>query len=325
MYRRIVRKIVRLYRRATNQVASLDTAAAYWGEQARERGIGDGQPPPMVGWLDSPFVLQHYVYPQFDGGGTEDWLSRTARRYFPAPVEQALSLGCGGGHIERHGLALNIARRFDGVDVSEEAVALARERARREGWEERAQYIVSDLNRHVFPPDAYDAVFAAMGLHHIQAMEFHLDQVRRALRPGGLFILNEYVGPNQFQWTDAQLALANAALQTLPREKRRVVRDGSLRRRIRRPSVRQMNLFDPTESVRSSEIVALVSERFEIVERVDYGGPILHLVLDGIVGNFGPGETDAALLEELFAAERRALENGGLSSDFTYIVARNRG
>ena len=42
---------------------------------------------------------------------------------------------------------------------------------------------------------------------HVAKLERLLDEVERSLRPGGWLLLNEYVGPRQFQFPDAQLQI----------------------------------------------------------------------------------------------------------------------
>ena len=116
-----------------------------------------------------------------------------------------MSLGCGGGGFERHGLQLQIAERFDAFDVSEDALELAKEEAEKSGQLESINYTVSNLKKLEFAENSYDAVFASQSVHHIEALEHYMQQVSRCLKPGGYFIINEFVGPNQFQWTGVQL------------------------------------------------------------------------------------------------------------------------
>jgi hypothetical protein len=85
-----------------------------------------------------------------------------------------------------------------------------------------------------------------------------------------------------------------------------------------------MNAVDPTEAVRSADIVPLLRTHFDLVERVDYGGTLLNLVLEEITGNFAGTPEDLAVLEPLFEAERDCLRRGVLPSDFAVLVARKK-
>ena len=160
-------------------------------------------------------------------------------------------------------------------------------------------------------------------MHHITALEHYLDQVRRTLKPGGLFIFNEFVGATQFQWPDAQLAHANAMLARIPERYRDSIRGHGLKTHIERPTLELMNQIDPTEAIRSADILAEVDARFELVEARDFGGTLLQLVLEDIVGNFRDTPEDIAVLQSLFDEEQALLASGELHSDFTLRVMRN--
>lgn len=295
-----------------------DATSKHWGERAR--ALETEQRP--TAWTDSPLVNRLYINPLVSGNADTGWLTYVARQYFPTPVGMALSLGCGGGGLERHGYDLQIAREFHGLDVAQDAIALARELALRPR-KRRIRYEVADLNTLVLPENRFDTVFASQSVHHITALEHYLEQVRRTLKPGGLFILNEFVGATQFQWPDQQLALANAMLARIPEHYRESIRGHGLKTHVERPTLALMNQIDPTEAIRSADILAEVDARFALVEARDFGGTLLQLVLEDIVGNFRDTPEDIAVLQSLFDEEQALLASGELQSDFTLRVMRN--
>lgn len=87
------------------------------------------------------------------------------------------------------------------------------------------------------------------------------------------------------------------------------------------PTARSVITVDPSEAVRSAEIVPVLRQYFDIIEYKPLGGTILQFLLADIAGNFQRDETGARLLEMLFAVEDALLEAGHLDSDFAYIVA----
>lgn len=297
----------------------LQKASQLWGDRAQEK---QEKNMPTLAWTDSPLVNQLYIHPTISGVAEDNWLTWAARKYFPQPVQRALSICCGDGCLERHALTINIAQYFDAFDASPGAIQIARKKAEETGIAPRVRYVVADLNHCHLEPQCYEAAFSAMALHHIKELEHALEQIRRSLKPGSLFILNEFVGPNQFQWTATQVRLANELLQRIPERYRKSLRTGALKNQVLQPTRAQMTAGDPTESIRSSEILPLVSQVFEIVERVDYGGTILNLVLEEIAGNFQWTSEDIAILQMLFDAERQLLRDKVIPSDFTLIIAR---
>jgi len=80
---------------------------------------------------------------------------------------------------------------------------------------------------------------------------------------------------------------------------------------------------DPSEAVRSGEIVTTLKMYFDILEFRPYGGAILHMLFSGIMGNFNEhNETDVALLRTIATFEE-VMEGAGLiGSDFAAIVAK---
>lgn len=295
-------------------------ASELWKERA-EALVTATKP---LAWSDSLLVHEMYIQPLLSGDTGLGWMEYVAFRYFPKPVDIALSLGCGGGALERHGLLLKIARRFKGIDVSEGALELARKLSREAGCQGLIDYETADLNALILPENAYDAVMASQSVHHIEALEHYLDQVVKTLKPGGLFIVNEFVGPNQFQWRPAQVAHAQRLLDTLPKKYRGSLRGNGEKQTINCPTIAAMNEVDPTEAIRSDDILAEMSKRFDIVERRDFGGTLLQLVLDDIAGNFEDNPEDRAVLQTLFDEEHRLISSGELTSDFTLVIARNR-
>ena len=150
------------------------------------------------------------------GSETEGWLPFTKRRFLPEGADRGLSLGCGHGWTERDVVRLGICRTFEGLDLSEEALEVARSEARAAGLHDRITYRQADLNAVELDPESYDVVVAAQVLHHVDALEHLVDQVVGSLRGGGLFVVQEYVGPARFQWLEKTEVLMNRILDTLP-------------------------------------------------------------------------------------------------------------
>lgn len=298
--------------------AGLETAGKHWGDRARQQAA-PGRP---NSWAECPVVNQEYICPLISGDPRVGWLEYAARKYYPTPVRAALSLGCGGGGLERHGLELQIAERFDAYDVSSDAIRLCKEEAAKCGRAEALNYSVANLNTLEFEAESFDAAFASQSVHHIEDLEHYMEHVRRALKRGSYFIVNEFVGPNQFQWSDAQLEHARRLLREIPESLRQTIREPGVKDTIERPTIEYMNGYDPTEAIRSADIIRQLEKRFEIVERKDFGGTLLHLVLDNIAGNLSDSEEGKAILRRLFAEEQRLMASGEIDSDFTLLVAR---
>ena len=302
---------------ATNPGAS--SAEGHW-----DRTVAAVESRELKGWLDWEFIEVEHIRPQVSGERSHDYLEYFIAKHLPrTPVERALSLGCGGGNLERGLIWLKAASSIDAYDASPESIRIANELAAKYELSQYLRYAVADINKLELPAGAYDFVVAKMSLHHFDDLDHVYAQVRRALKPGGVFMFNEFVGPTRFQWSDLQLDLANRVLQALPKQLRRSAFSGEELSTIARPTVDEMIRMDPTEAVDSAQIVPLLSKHFEILEIRKYGGTLLHLVLNHVMANFDvTDEVQASLLRMIFLYEQTLIEQKVLESDFCYGVAR---
>lgn len=297
------------------------TVAEIWGERAGRSRIGG-----MRHWTELRDV-QDVINRRVSGDPAVDpfiYFLRT-RLAGRLPVTRALTLGCGGGELERglcqHGFALE----HEGVDVAPLAVEKAVAAAREEGLE-HLRYRVEDVNVLHLEPASYDVVFGVHSIHHVEGLEHVFRQVAAALKPGGFLFMSEFLGPSRFQWTDRQLEVVNGLLRALPEEYRIRTVDGGVKKKVRRPTVAEMLATDPSEAVRSAEILAVAAGFFEILEVRPYGGTVLQLLLEEIAGRFArPGTGGRELLAALCDLEWALIAAGHLTSDFAVVVARSKG
>lgn len=303
---------------------SFERAKKFW-----EGAEGRWQTTHWEHWLQHPKV-QERLNVLTTGEPNKDRYCAFVERYFPIPagrterVDRVLTLGCGNGEFERGLSQYHFASIHEGIDISEHATAEAARLAREAGLD-HIRYRALDFNTMELPDEAYDVVFGISSVHHVARLERLFEQVARGLKPGGLFLLDEFVGPSQFQWTDDQLAITNEGLSGLPSDLRRHVRTGATVERIPRPTIAEMNAGDPSEAIRSAEILPLLPKYFDVLEVKGYGGTILHLLLEGITGNFV--EADPRSMEWLrsfFDLEDRLISAGRLHHDFAHIIARKK-
>jgi SAM-dependent methyltransferase len=300
-----------------NALNRAERVSDFWGDEKAEVRKHN--------WLEHP-VARAFINFRVSGdpevGVAEHW----RRTYLPTPVPLALSVGCGFGSFERDTLRMGLAQRFDAIDISSKAIEQAKAYAAEVGLEDRISYSAVDLERETLPENRYDAIFGVSSIHHVKDLEGLFRQCRQALKPGGLFFLEEYVGPSHFQIEPNTVRLINQVLGLLPeRYKRSVYLEGRPRDTYENPPLSWFDENDPSEAVRSAEIVPVLKRDFEIVEYRPYGGALLHMLLSGTAGNFDPTiDADVALLR-ILALTEVWLENAGtLRSDFAAIVAKPR-
>jgi hypothetical protein len=163
-----------------------------------------------------------------------------------------------------------------------------------------------------------------MSLHHVRRLRPLLSQIHGALRPEGWLIVNEFVGPRQFQFTELQLSIVRELLSVLPERYRRT-ETGEIKSEYVRMPVEHWNRADPSEAIRSDRILPELQRRFRVVESIGYGGTILHLLFEHIVQNLDVAdEQSMTILRLLGRFEDILIREGVISNDFTFLVARKR-
>jgi SAM-dependent methyltransferase len=271
-------------------------------------------------WWHSPVVMgeiQRRVTGDLDKPVEEYFRDR----YCPKPFGRALSLGAGGGQLERSMLELGVCEEILGIDISEARVEHANA-AIPEALRGRLAFECHNLE--TWRPDGqFDLLIARDVLHHIARLEELCEAFDGLLRPGSLLYVDEYVGPTRFQWTDKQLEVIARLLERLSPS---LVADlveparGS-RRRAERPTVENMIAADPSESVRSQEIPAILDAHFDVVERRSYGGAVFHQLFNRIMGNF-EGHDD--LVRTLMELDFLLCDEGVLDTNYEWAVYRTR-
>lgn len=126
------------------------------------------------------------------------------------PGQPVLDVGCGAGST-----TIEAARRVVpkgaavGVDISEPALALARERAVASGLD-GVSFIEADAQVHPFEPGAFDAVISRFGTMFFDDPVAAFANLRRALRRGGRLAVVAWQGPFESEWTAVAVKVAIA-------------------------------------------------------------------------------------------------------------------
>jgi SAM-dependent methyltransferase len=271
----------------------------------------------MHAWLDHPSIRDHYEeLGRIEGKNWRRWITD----YFGGSAERSMELGCGSGSLNVELYRLGAIREVEGVDASSERIQEAEARRVRECAPGR--FRVEDANRVVLEPGRYDLICSSHSFHHFLELEHVMAEVLEALTPRGLFILEEFVGPTQFQWTDAQIEATRELMASIP-ERFRMLRWGAVKPYEGRPTVAEVVAASPFESIRSAEIGPLFERYFDVLHRKDLGGTIQHLLYNGIIHNFPPGEPEAdAILRRVWEAEDALVDSGRLPSDFQLLIGR---
>ena len=130
-------------------------------------------------------------------GIDKSWRRKAMRELEGGRRGTVLDIACGTGDFSiealRHGV-----ERVVGADISENMLAVAREKAREKGLEDRLEFRYGDSENLDFEDGTFDAVTGAFGVRNFEHLERGLAEMCRVLRPGGKVVVLEFSTPERF-------------------------------------------------------------------------------------------------------------------------------
>jgi SAM-dependent methyltransferase len=262
------------------------TGCDYWDQEVAEKSHQD--------WM-SKLDVRLYINTMISGrpgGWPFDWLQETfPGRRFP----RALSVGCGSGPLERDLIRRNLCDRVDAFDGSVHSLYRARSEAIGEGMADRIRYFAWNFNEPNLPRETYDAVFFHQSLHHVAKIEKLLRAVLRSLKPGGIVYLDEMIGPSRTYWNDRTVEPYRRIYRTIPREYRYLDEFPY-----------PVQYSDPSEAIRSGEILDQLRIGFRITHFRGYAGNLLGVIYPALIMDRIPDR----FLRELIELEKQMIAEG---------------
>lgn len=220
--------------------------------------------------------------------------------------ERGVSLSCGAGRLERSLVTVGTCKSFHGIDISEGAVADARRAAAEASLP--ITYQAADLNFVELEPQAYDLVVAQTSLHHVLFLERVAFQAWRALKPGGLMWIHDFVGETQGQYQPKRLQIINELLALLPEKHRRNINNGRTVSEIKTP--KPGTLGSPFEKIRSSDIVPVFTTMFDIEWKAEFTAFLDLVAPPGTRSSYAQNEDTRTLMELLLYMDQLCLREG---------------
>ena len=124
---------------------------------------------------------------------------RMVQEFYEAPLllrmagrldgKRALEIGCGQGFGMEIILRRFGATRVFGIDLDPEMIARARRRIL--PYADRAEVALGSATALPAADESFDAVFDFGVIHHVPAWEDAIREIRRILKPGGVFVFEE--------------------------------------------------------------------------------------------------------------------------------------
>jgi ubiquinone/menaquinone biosynthesis C-methylase UbiE len=257
------------------------------------------------------------------GNEDQEYENYVATKYFNDKRNIAmLSVGCGeGDHEITFSKNHNIAS-IRAIDIAEAPLLVARQKAVKLNLK---HVIFENASFEKFvPKEPFDVILFHSSLHHFKDIPAILAKTNNMLADKGLVIINEYAGPDKFQFGKERKDLLNKILNSIPLNLRPRLNSSRIKKTIYEPGLLRMYIADPSEACNSSAIMQCLNGQFNVIEEKKMGGDILHFVLKDIAHNFLSDDPEAVTtLQRLFKTEDDYIA-GKKYSDFMFGIYQKK-
>ena len=298
---------------AATRSVNTSKVAAHWDTSVKA--------PPKL-WLSSLYIRRKVVLQplNWQGGCWFNWLQHT---YFQEPAAKVLSLCCGSGHHERRMAQVGIGKHIVGIDSSKEQLARARADGEQAGYGDILEYHQSDIQKDTLPENEYDFIIVIAGLHHLINLPHVMEQIHKALKPGGLFTMIEYTGPDHMDYPPHARSVYQTMLMSIPEEKRMRGSNGEFLTKAGQQTREQAIARSPSQGVHASKIMKNVKKFFDVDVEIEMGSSLLREVFYDITDNFDDDNPkDNEIIDRLVETDRSMREAGILTPDHIFGTYR---
>ncbi len=130
-------------------------------------------------------------------GIDKNWRKKAMKIVETGPKNLVLDVACGTGDFSIEALKHGV-KRVIGVDISENMLTVAREKAIARKLSDRLDFQSGDSENLSFATDTFDAVTVAFGVRNFEHLELGLKEMCRVLKPGGKVVILEFSTPMHF-------------------------------------------------------------------------------------------------------------------------------
>ena len=292
------------------------------GELACTKENIQGDP---IDYTQHPFLYQHAIAKRLTGSLDGNPLEKIAMQFLNPPAKNMLAIGSGMAHAEEWLIKNGYVENVSIYEVSEVAVKSVRERVAHAGL--RSQIIVH--NKEVISAglkdNTFDVVFVQAAIHHFFNIDEMFALIHRVLKPSGLLIYDEYIGPDHHLYEPEAMAIMDELNMCLAPNLRWDALRKEIREEVPRATLEWMMNMDPSEGVHASKIFPLTYKWFNVEYRGDYGGTIMRPFFVGILPNFNfTEEKDQTIARLIVLIEELLTRHGIIPHYHTRVVARRR-
>ena len=302
----------------------LHSAGLHRQEYEQVSSKWDKAAPPSEGaWYTNKLVVSTFQK-RLAGAGT-NWVEHLKARY--GARRNCISIGCGDGGVEAQMVQAGLCHTMQGIDLS--PVRIQRANAAVPLYlHGRLNFSVSNAEKDIRGKD-FDMVLFTHSLHHISNLESMARAIKhRIMSNDGVMVLQEYVGPVRWQFSEEVLYLMHQFLFHL------TIKYPSHAEMLRKcskmwdgkqfipPNAEAVKADDPSETVHSNMIVPVLLNHFHLVEHVPLGGNFFQWLFHGCWARL-TDDTGNAMVGDMLEYEMFLVEQNIVISEYVFQVWNN--
>ena len=105
--------------------------------------------------------------------------------------------------------------KINGIDISEGMLSVGKEKIKKLGKENIITLELGDSENLRFKDDTFDAVIVAFGVRNFENLSKGIEEIRRVLKPNGVFLVLEFSKPHLFPFKQLYNFYFNNVLPTV--------------------------------------------------------------------------------------------------------------
>jgi SAM-dependent methyltransferase len=276
----------------------------YWSQKSLKKT-------PSWNWWSCPQVIRHLnhrVCGVACNGVSYGLFLKAQEILSHKKLDYGISVGCGIGIKEMRLIQWGLVNRFLCFELSEERIQQAQAEAQRRGISHAIKFRREDAFSLTNLAD-FDLVHWNNSLHHMPDTYKAVEWSWNVLKSGGLFMMDDYVGPNYIQFSDRALEFASQLRKTFP--KKYLTHPSSSPEKIvyvspdcQRTDLSRVIAKDPSEAADAENILRSVRHFFPNATIVNTGGIVYFVTLPPLYPNFNSDdEFDRGFLESLLVID----------------------
>ncbi|MEM7678303.1 MAG: hypothetical protein AAF449_20110, partial [Myxococcota bacterium] len=260
-------------------------------------------------------------------GATQRAIDAATARQIALPLARGVSVGGARGIKERAIIKAGLVEAMDIYELSDSRIRQGQAESKAANMEDRIRYFREDALLTA-RKERYELVYWNNALHHMFDVFDAIAWSHAVLRRGGLFLMDDFTGPDRFQFSSASLDIASAIRAELPTKYLRHADhlDREYKKKLVSIDPKALAAADPSEAADSGRILDAVKAYFPQADVVSMGGVVYNLALKDIVVNFDEADAgDRARLETLLSMDAVLDRNANIDTHYTIAIAFKNG